>query len=81
MLVAGFPAGAFAANCYIVATAPGEQCVIIDPGQDAERGIEEILAEHRLRPAAVLLTHGHIDHVLVGSAGLRRSGHTRLYPS
>ena len=63
MFVAGFPAGAFAANCYIVATAPGEQCVIIDPGQDAERGIEEILAEHRLRPAAVLLTHGHIDHV------------------
>jgi hydroxyacylglutathione hydrolase len=63
VLVAGFPAGAFAANCYIVATAPGEQCVIIDPGQDAERGIEEILAEHRLSPAAVLLTHGHIDHV------------------
>jgi hydroxyacylglutathione hydrolase len=63
VLVAGFPAGAFAANCYIVATAPGEQCVIIDPGQDAEPGIEEIVAEHRLRPAAVLLTHGHIDHV------------------
>jgi glyoxylase-like metal-dependent hydrolase (beta-lactamase superfamily II) len=63
VLVAGFPAGAFAANCYIVAPAPGEQCVIIDPGQDAEAGIEEVLAEHRLRPAAVLLTHGHIDHV------------------
>ena len=63
MLVAGFPAGAFAANCYIVAPAPGEECVIIDPGQDAEPGIDEILAEHRLRPAAVLLTHGHIDHI------------------
>jgi hydroxyacylglutathione hydrolase len=63
VLVAGFPAGAFAANCYIVAPAPGEQCVIIDPGQDAEAGIEEVLTEHRLRPAAVLLTHGHIDHV------------------
>jgi hydroxyacylglutathione hydrolase len=63
VLVAGFPAGAFAANCYIVAPAPGEQCVIIDPGQDAEAEIEEVLAEHRLRPAAVLLTHGHIDHV------------------
>ena len=63
MLVAGFPAGSFAANCYVVATAPGEQCVIIDPGQDAQPGIEEVLAEHRLRPAAVLLTHGHIDHV------------------
>jgi glyoxylase-like metal-dependent hydrolase (beta-lactamase superfamily II) len=37
--------------------------VIIDPGQDAEPGIAELLSEHRLRPAAVLLTHGHIDHV------------------
>ena len=63
MLVAGFPAGSFAANCYVVATAPGEQCVIIDPGQDAERGIEELLARYRLKPVAVLLTHGHIDHV------------------
>ena len=63
MLVAGFPAGSFAANCYVVAPAPGEQCVIIDPGQDAERGIEETLAAHRLKPAAVLLTHGHIDHI------------------
>jgi len=63
VLVAGFPAGAFAANCYIVAPAPGEECVIIDPGQDAGPGIDEVLAEHRLKPAAVLLTHGHIDHV------------------
>ena len=63
MLVAGFPAGAFAANCYVVAAGPGQECVIIDPGQDAERGITELLAEHRLRPAAVLLTHGHIDHI------------------
>jgi hydroxyacylglutathione hydrolase len=63
VLVAGFPAGAFAANCYVVAPGPGEQCVIIDPGQDAEHGIEDILAAHRLTPAAVLLTHGHIDHV------------------
>jgi hydroxyacylglutathione hydrolase len=63
VLVAGFPAGAFAANCYVVASGPGEQCVIIDPGQDAEPGIEDILAAHRLAPAAVLLTHGHIDHV------------------
>ena len=63
MLVTGFPAGAFAANCYIVAPAPGEECVIIDPGQDAQRGIEELLARYRLKPVAVLLTHGHIDHV------------------
>ena len=63
MLIAGFPAGSFAANCYVVAPGPGEECVIIDPGQDAEAGIDEILATHRLKPAAVLLTHGHLDHV------------------
>jgi len=63
VLVAGFPAGSFAANCYIVAPAAGEECVIIDPGQDAEEGIEEIVREHRLKPVAVIATHGHIDHV------------------
>lgn len=63
MLIAGFPAGSFAANCYVVAPGPGEECVIIDPGQDAEPGIAEILEEHRLKPVAVLLTHGHIDHI------------------
>jgi hydroxyacylglutathione hydrolase len=63
VLVTGFPAGAFAANCYVIAPAPGEECVIVDPGQDAEDGIEEILREHRLKPVAVLLTHGHLDHV------------------
>jgi hydroxyacylglutathione hydrolase len=63
VLVAGFPAGAFAANCYVLASAPGSECLIIDPGQDAEGGIEEILGRYRLQPAAVLLTHGHIDHI------------------
>jgi hydroxyacylglutathione hydrolase len=63
VLVTGFPAGAFAANCYLVAPAPGEECVIIDPGQDAERGIGELLDRYRLKPIAVLLTHGHVDHM------------------
>ena len=63
MRVTGFPAGSFAANCYLVAPAPGEECVIIDPGQDAEPGIEDLLAKYRLKPIAVLLTHGHIDHM------------------
>jgi glyoxylase-like metal-dependent hydrolase (beta-lactamase superfamily II) len=63
MLIAGFPAGSFAANCYIVAPAPDAECLIIDPGQDAEAGIEELVAKYRLRPVAVLATHGHIDHI------------------
>ena len=63
MLVAGFPAGSFQTNCYVVATEPGEACVVVDPGQDATEPLEALLAEHRLTPVAVLLTHGHIDHV------------------
>jgi hydroxyacylglutathione hydrolase len=63
VLVAGFPAGSFAANCYLLATEPGSECLIIDPGQDAEQGIDEIIERYRLRPAAVLVTHGHIDHI------------------
>ena len=63
MLVVGFPAGPWGTNCYVVAPAAGEQCVIVDPGKDAAPGIEEALREHGLSPVAVLLTHGHIDHV------------------
>jgi len=63
VLVTGFPAGAFAANCYVVAPARGAECVIVDPGQDAQQGIDELLLRYRLKPIAVLLTHGHIDHM------------------
>ena len=63
MLTIAFPAAAFATNCYILATAAGEECLIVDPGIGVEDRISDVLAEHRLRPAAVLLTHGHLDHV------------------
>jgi hydroxyacylglutathione hydrolase len=81
VLVTGFPAGAFAANCYLVAPAAGEECVIIDPGQDAQRGIEELLDRYRLKPIAVLLTHGHIDHMwsvapVCGAKGIPAYVHT-----
>ncbi|HTX84908.1 MAG TPA: MBL fold metallo-hydrolase [Streptosporangiaceae bacterium] len=63
MLIVGFPAGSFAANCYLVASGPRSECVIIDPGQDAEVGINQVVDEYHLQPVAVLATHGHIDHI------------------
>ncbi|HWG23172.1 MBL fold metallo-hydrolase [Actinospica sp.] len=63
MLIAGFPAGSFGTNCYVIAPAAGERCVVVDPGQEAVDGVAEILRTHRLRPAAVVLTHGHLDHM------------------
>lgn len=62
MLIAGFPAGAFQTNCYVVAARPDDACLVVDPGQDAVEPLTELLAQHRLTPVAVLLTHGHLDH-------------------
>ena len=63
MLIAGFPAGSWGTNCYVVATGQGAECIVIDPGQDAAQGVDEVVRENKLKPVAVLLTHGHIDHM------------------
>jgi len=58
-----FPSAVFDTNCLVVATGLGQECVVVDPGIEVVESLAELLAEHRLRPAAVLLTHGHLDHV------------------
>ena len=63
MLLTGFPAGMLACNCYVLAQRQGSDAVIVDPGQRAFGPLRRILDENRLTPAAVLLTHGHIDHL------------------
>jgi hydroxyacylglutathione hydrolase len=75
MLVTGFPAGSFQTNCWLVATGPGSEALVVDPGQDALPGIAELCARHRLKPVAALLTHGHLDHLwtvapLAGAHGI-----------
>lgn len=63
MLVTGFPAGMLQCNCYVLAPRRGADAIVIDPGQRAMGTLRRILDENRLTPAAVLLTHGHIDHI------------------
>jgi glyoxylase-like metal-dependent hydrolase (beta-lactamase superfamily II) len=63
VLIAGFPAGPWGTNCYLVASGPGSECVVVDPGKDAADGVASVVREHRLKPVAVLLTHGHLDHL------------------
>lgn len=62
MLITGFPSEATTTNCWVVAPGEGEQCVVIDPGIGVTGQLDEFIAEHRLHPVAVLLTHGHFDH-------------------
>ena len=63
VLIAGFPAGPWGTNCYVAATGPGSECVVIDPGKDAASGVADVVREHRLKPVAILVTHGHVDHM------------------
>ena len=63
VLITGFPAGMLQCNCYVLADRPGSDAVIVDPGQRVMSQLRRILDENRLTPAAVLLTHGHIDHM------------------
>ncbi|WP_040336617.1 MBL fold metallo-hydrolase [Candidatus Blastococcus massiliensis] len=62
MLIRSFPAGAFGTNCYAVASGPGAECVVVDPGMDAVEPLARMLADDGLKPVAVVLTHGHLDH-------------------
>lgn len=63
MRIATFPAGAFRTNCYIVSSDDSNECMIIDPGQDAAPQVCDIIDTNKLHPAGIYLTHGHADHV------------------
>lgn len=63
MLVASFAAQMYATNCWIIAPAANSECVVIDPGMpDVRRELSEILDQYKLKPIAVIATHGHLDH-------------------
>ena len=54
--------GPIRTNCYIVNKRGSSEAVIIDPGDEAFE-IERQLSELKLVPVAILLTHGHFDHI------------------
>ncbi|MCR5417093.1 MAG: MBL fold metallo-hydrolase [Pseudobutyrivibrio sp.] len=51
-----------AMNCYLAINDKTKECIVIDPGSAAER-IFAAIEEEQVTPVAILLTHGHFDHV------------------
>ena len=54
--------GMMKTNCYILSNTETKETIIVDPGDQGDRIVEYCLKEG-LRPAAILLTHGHFDHI------------------
>lgn len=63
------PLGQLGTNCYIFRQKGGSKCGVVDPGGQGEQ-LAQWLKDKGLTPEAVLLTHGHFDHIL-GIPGLR----------
>ena len=56
----------FDTNCWLIAAEGSDEAVVVDPGFEPAR-VHALLDAAGKRPAAVLATHGHYDHI--GSAG------------
>lgn len=54
--------GSYLENCYLYWNDASREAVIIDPGDESDR-IADRLTELKLTPLAILLTHGHLDHI------------------
>ena len=54
--------GLYQTNCYIVRAPGSRTCCIIDPGYEAGKILDTLSSLH-LTAEAILLTHGHFDHV------------------
>ncbi len=63
--------GDFQTNCYVVRRDEAAvDCLIVDPGFGAD-DLLAFLSQHQLNPVAVIITHGHVDHI-AGVAALRQ---------
>lgn len=63
IVVRGLPVGQLATNCYLIFDRESGEGLIIDPGDDADY-IMRIIADEKIKPLKILVTHGHFDHIL-----------------
>ncbi|HEX4770683.1 MAG TPA: MBL fold metallo-hydrolase [Bryobacteraceae bacterium] len=69
--------GLLECNCSIFGDEETREAIVIDPGDDVSR-IVQILERHQLKVKAIVITHGHIDHVM-GANKLRELSGAPVY--
>lgn len=65
MLIEQIEADFFGTNCWVFSTSRNSECFIVDPGivlPNMKSRVDEYLRKHNLKPVAVVVTHGHLDH-------------------
>ena len=60
MIIDELTVGMVQTRCYILSPEGGQECIVIDPGDEAARILK---AAGNRKIAAILLTHGHFDHI------------------
>lgn len=61
MIIRSISVGLYEANCYIVMDKTSKECVVFDPGDEADK-IIKLLNENDVKVKYIFLTHGHMDH-------------------
>ncbi len=61
--VLGFPLGRWQTNCYVLGDRSAGTAVVIDPGEGGAERVPDALEREGVACAAIMLTHGHLDHL------------------
>lgn len=77
MKVETYVVGVVGTNCYFAVNEATKECLVIDPGDNAD-ALAGKIRENGYTPVAVLLTHGHFDHIM-GVEGLKEAFHIPVY--
>ncbi|HCS67289.1 MAG TPA: MBL fold metallo-hydrolase [Oribacterium sp.] len=62
--ISKYVTGVVQTNVYFCYEDETRECVIIDPAANAPHIIKIVEEELHLKPVAILLTHGHFDHIM-----------------
>lgn len=73
MTIHTIPCGSYQANAFLVFMQDRDDCILVDPGDDLQ-ALKDAVARSGKKLSAILLTHGHFDHILAASPLAKETG-------